>query len=102
MGNALHDSETSSSTHCQLNQVGARLIDVGVNTSGVEVRSQRDGAELVESDEDNCQIFCPHVKVMPLTDTIEQVHVPHIDLLTSRHVPEPTRGSHMSTYDIGT
>ena len=48
MGNALHDSETSSSTHQQLDQVGARLIDVGVNTSGVEVRSQRDGAELVE------------------------------------------------------
>ena len=102
MGNILCDSETSSSTRRQLNQVGVRLIDVGVNTSGVEVRSQRDGAELVELDEDNGQIFCPHIEVTPPTDTIEQVHVPHIDLLTSRHVPESTRGSHMSTYDIGT
>ena len=102
MENALHDSETSSSTHRQLNQVGVRLIDVGVNTSEIEVRSQRDGAELVESDEDNVQISCPHVEVLPLTDAIEQVHVPHIDLSTSRYVPESTRDSCMSTYDIGT
>ena len=53
IGNALHDSETSSSTHQQLDQVGVRIIDVGINTSEVEVRSQRDGAEIVESDEDN-------------------------------------------------
>ena len=102
MENALRDSETSSSTHQWLNQVGARLIDVGVNISGVEARSQRDGAELVESDEDNVQISCPHVKVLPLTDVMEQVHVPHIDLSTSRYIPESTRDSCMSTYDIGT
>ena len=70
-----------------------RLIDVGVNTSEVEVRSQRGGAELVESDEDNVQISCPHVEVTPPTDAIEQIHVPHID---------SSRDSHMSTYDIGT
>ena len=93
MGNTLHDSETSSSSHRQLDQVGARLIDVGVNTSEVEVRSQRDGAELVDLDEDNVWISCSHVKVMPLTDAIEQIHVPHID---------STRDSHMSTYDSGT
>ena len=88
MGNALHDSETSSSTHRQLDQVGARLIDVGVNTSGVEVRSQRDGAELVESDEDNVWISYLHVKVMPLTGATEQVHLPHLNPSTSRYVPE--------------
>ena len=102
MGNALHDSETSSSTHQQLDQVGARLIDVGINTSEIEVRSQRDGAEIVESDEDNVWISYLHVEVMPLTDAIEQVHVPHINLLTSRYVPESTRDSCMSTYGIGT
>ena len=102
MGNALHDNETSSSTHQQLDQVGVRLIDVGINTSEIEVRSQRDGAEVVKSDDDNVWISCPHVKVMPLTDANEQVHVPHINLLTSRYVPESTRGSHMSTYDTGT
>ena len=79
-----------------------RLIDVGVNASEVEVRSQRDGTELVESDEDNVQISCPHVEVMPLTDAIGQIHVPHIDLSTSRYISESTRDSHMSTYDIGT
>ena len=39
---------------------------------------------------------------MLLTDANEQVHVPHINLLTSRYVAESIRGSHMSTYDIGT
>ena len=102
MGNALHDNETSSSTHQQLNQVGARLIDVGINTSEIEVKSQRDGTEMVKSDEDNVQISCPHVEVVPPMDVNEQVHVPHINLLTSRYVPKSTRGSCMSTYDIGT
>ena len=79
-----------------------RLIDVRVNTSEVEVRSQRDGTELVELDEDNVQISCPHVEVMPPTDAIEQIHVPHIDSSTFRYNPESTRDSHISTYDIGT
>ena len=102
MGNALHDNETSSSTHQQLDQVGVRLINVDINTSEIEVRSQRDGAEVIESDEDNVQISCPHVEVAPPTDVNEQVHVPHINLLTSRYVPESTRGSCISTYDTGT
>ena len=79
-----------------------RLIDVGINTSEIEVRSQRDGAEIVESDEDNVWISYSHVEVMPWTDAIEQGHVPHVNLLTSRYVPESTRDSCMSTYDIGT
>ena len=66
------------------------------------MRSQWDGAEVVESDDDNVHISCPHVEVMPLTDANEQVHVPNINLLTSRYVPESTIGSHMSTYDTGT
>ena len=98
MGNALHDNVTSSSTLWQLDQVGMRLIDVGINTSEIEVISQRDGAGLVELGDDNVWISCPHVKVMSPTDTNEQVHVPHINLLTSRYDPE-SRGSHMSTYD---
>ena len=102
IGNALLDSETSSSTHQQLDQEGVRLIDVGVNIPEVEVRSQRDGAELVELDDDNVQISCPHVEVLPLTDAIEQIHVPRIDLLTFRYNPESIRDSCMSTYDSGT
>ena len=102
MGNALHDSETFSSTHQQLDQVGARLIDVGMNTSQIEVRSQKDGAEVVKSHEDNVWISYSHVMVMPPTDTIEQVHVPNINLSTSRYVPESTRDSCISTYGVGT
>ena len=101
MGNALHDDVTSSSTHRQPDQVGVRLIDVGINTSEIEVRSQRDGAELVELNEDNVWISYLHVEVMPPTGAIEKVHVPHINLSASRYVPESPRGSHMSTYDIG-
>ena len=72
MGSALHDNVTSSSTCQQLDQVGARLIDVGINTSDIEVRSQRGGAEVVKLDDVNVQISCPHVKVMPLTDANEE------------------------------
>ena len=61
MGNALCDSETSSSSCQQLGQVGARLIDVGVNKSEVEVRSQRDGVELVELDEEIMFRFLVHM-----------------------------------------
>ena len=42
-GNTLNDDVTTLSTHQQPNQVGTRLIDMGTNTSDVEVRSQRDG-----------------------------------------------------------
>ena len=97
MGNALCDNVTSSSTHQQLDQVGARLIDVGINTSDIEATSQRNGAEVVKSDVDN--VSCPHVKAMSPPDTHEQVPVLHINLLTSRHEPESTRDSHTSTYE---
>ena len=79
-----------------------RLIDVGINTSDIEVRFQRDGAEVIESDEDNAQIPHLHIEVPLLVDTIEQVHVPHSDQSTSRYVPESTRSSGMSAYDTGT
>ena len=39
MGNALHDNVSSPSTHQQLDKVGVRLIDMGTNTSDIEVRN---------------------------------------------------------------
>ena len=48
MGNALCDNVTSPSTHQQLDQVGARLIDMGTNMSDIEVGPQRDGARVIE------------------------------------------------------
>ena len=102
MGNTLCDNVTSTSTHQQPDQVDARFIDIGINTSEIEVISQRDEAEVIKSDDDNVQISCSHVKVTPPTDKNEQVHVPHINVQTSRYVPESIRDSHLSTYDIGT
>ena len=64
MGNALHDNVTSPSTHQQLDEVGSRGIDMGTNTSDTEVRPQRDGARIIDSDDDNVQVSCPHVDVI--------------------------------------
>ena len=64
MENTLCDNVTPSSTHQQLDQVGARLIDMGTNTSDIEVSPQRDGAGVIESDDDNVQVSCPHVDVI--------------------------------------
>ena len=52
MGNIISDSETTFSAHRQPNQVGVRLIDVGTNTSDVEVRSQRVGTSVIDSSND--------------------------------------------------
>ena len=40
---------TNLSTCQQPNKVGTRLIDMGTNTSDVEVRSQRDGVRIIDS-----------------------------------------------------
>ena len=98
-GNALCDNVTSPSTHQQLDQVGARLIDMGTNTSDIEVRPQRDGARVIDSDDDDAQVSCPHVDVILPTGTNEQVHMPHINLSISRYDPESLRGSHTRTHD---
>ena len=42
MGNALSDNVSSPRTHRQLDEAGVRMIDMGTNTSDIEVRPQRD------------------------------------------------------------
>ena len=101
MGNALHDNVTSPSTHQQLDQVGARLIDMGTNTSDIEVRPQRDGARVIDSDDDDVQVSCPHVDVILPSGMNEQMPMPHINLSISRYDPESLRGSHTRTHDTG-
>ena len=98
-GNALHDNVTSPSTHQQLNQVGTRLIDMGTNTSDIEVRSQRDGVRVIDSDDDDVQVSCPHVDVILPRGMNEQMPMPHINLSISRYEPESSRGSHTRTHD---
>ena len=100
MGNALHDDVTSSSTHRQLDEVGTRLIDMGTNTSDIEVRSQRDEARATDSD-NNAQISCPLVNVILPTGRNEQVPMPHINLSISRYDPESVRGSRTRMHDAG-
>ena len=99
-GNALCDNVTSS-THRQLDQVGARLIGMGTNTSDIEVRPQRDGARVIDSDDDSVQVSCPHVDVILPSGMNEQMPMPHISLSISRYDPELLRGSHTRTHDTG-
>ena len=73
---------------------------MGTNTSDIEVRSQRDGARVTDSDDD-AQISCPIVDVILPTGDNEQVHMPHINLSISRYDPESLRGSHTRTQDTG-
>ena len=91
---------TSPSTHRQLDKVGARLIDMGTNTSDIEVRPQRDGTRVTDSDDD-AQVSCPLVNVILPTGMNEQVPMPHINLSISRYDPELLRGSHTRTHDTG-
>ena len=86
MENALHDNVTSS-THQQLDQVGTRLIDMGTDTSDIEVRPQRDGARIIDSDDDDVQVSCPHVDVILPSGMNEQTHMPHINLSILRYDP---------------
>ena len=63
MGNIISDVETTFSACQQLNQVGVRLIDVGTNTSDVEVRSQRIGTSVIDSSNDVELLSGSHVRI---------------------------------------
>ena len=100
MGNALHHDVISPSTHQQLDQVGTRLIDMGTNTSNIEVRAQRDGARVIDSDDD-VQVSCPHVDVILPRGMNEQIPMPHINLYIMQYDPEVLRGSDTRSHDTG-
>ena len=97
MGNVPSDNVTCQ----QLDQVGTRVIDIGTNTSDIEVRSQRDGVRLADSDNGDVQVSYPYVKVIPLTGTDKLIPVSHINPSTFRYDPEVTRSSHASIHDTG-
>ena len=90
---------TSLSTRQQVNQVGARLMDMGTYTSDIEVRPQRDGAGVIDSGDDNAQVSYPHVNAIIPSDTNEQMPMPHMNLSISGYDPEPLRGSHTKSHD---
>ena len=74
---------------------------MGTNTSDIEVRSQRDGARVIDSDDDDVQVSCPHVDVILPSGMNEQMSMPHINLSISRYDPESLRGSHTRSHDMG-
>ena len=57
---------------------------MGTNTSDIEVRSQREGTRVIDSDDDT-QISCLHVNVILPTGMNDQVSMPHINLLISKY-----------------
>ena len=67
---------------------------MGTNTSDIEVRPQRDGAGVIDSDDDDVQVSCPHVNVILPSGMNEQMPVPNINLSISRYGPELLKGSH--------
>ena len=71
---------------------------MGTNTSGIEVRPQRDGVRIIDSDDD-VQVSCPHVDVILPSGMNEQMPMPHINLSILRYDPELSRGSHTGTHD---
>ena len=101
MKNGLQDDIIVSSprTHRQLDELGVRMIDMGTNTSDIEVRPQRDGTRVMTS-VDSAQVSFPLVVILP-TGMNEQVSMPHINLSILRYEPESLRGSHIRTQDTG-
>ena len=100
--NALQDDIIVSSprTHQQLDELGVRMIDMGTNTSDVEVRPQRDGTRVMTSG-DSAQASFPLVNVILQTGVNEQVPMPHLNLSILGYEPGSLIGSHMRTQDTG-
>ena len=76
------------------------MIDMGTNTSHIEVIPHRDGTRVMTSD-DSAQASFPLVVVILLTGVNEQMPMPHINLSISGYEPESLRGSHIRAQDIG-
>ena len=101
MGNALHDDiDISSPGTCQqLDELGVRMMDMGTNTSDVEVRPHRDGARVVTSDV-NAKTSLPIVDVMIPTGREDQVALPQINLTILGYGPNSLRDSQVGTSDM--
>ena len=101
MGNALCDDISISSprTHQQLDELGVRMMDMGTNTSNVEVRPHRDGARVVTLDI-NIQTPLLIVDVMIPTDGEDQVALPQINLSIMGYGPNSLRDSQVGTSDM--
>ena len=72
------------------------MIDMGTNTSDIEVRPQRDGTRVMTSD-DSTQASFPLVNIILPTGMSEQMPMPLINLSISGYEPESLRDSHIRT-----
>ena len=59
--------------------MGTRLIDIGTNTSDVEVRSQRDGVRIIDLSIDEETL---------ITNRNEQIHVSHNNMMNYQEAPK--------------
>ena len=80
--------------------MGVRMINMGTNTSDIEVIPQRDRSRIMTS-EGNAQASCPLVDVILPTGMSKQMPMPHINLSISGYDPESLRDSHVRTQDTG-
>ena len=92
MENIINDGEITFSAHQQPNQVGARLMDVGTNTSDVEVRSQRVGTSVINSSNDVELSSGSHVRIRTTrrTEMIPQLDGP-ISMYSRERILEDVR-----------
>ena len=98
MGNALQDDTIVSPPrpHQQLDELSVRIMDMGTNTSDIEVRPHREGARVLTSDV-NAQASLPIVDAMLPSGGGDQVVIPQINLSISGYGPASLRDSHVGT-----
>ena len=102
MGNALQDDIIVSSprTHQQLDELGVRMMDMGTNTSDVEVRPHRDGARVLTLNA-NGHAPLPIVDVMIPSGGGDPMTIPQINLSILGYGPSSLRDSHVGTPAMG-
>ena len=97
-GNAPCDNMSSLSTHRQLDKVGARMMDMGTNTSDREVRPQIDGVSNINIDANTQTSHLP-IDVTLSISVNEQRPIHCIN--QSVYDPESLGGSHTRIKDMG-
>ena len=71
-------------------------MDIGTNTSDIEVRPHRDGARVITSD-DNAQASLLIIDLMIPSGGGDQVAIPQINLSIVGYGPDSLRDSHVGT-----
>ena len=99
-GNNLQDDTFVSPprTHQQLDKLSVRMVDMGTNTSDVEVRPNRDGTRASTSNA-NAQTSLPIVDVMLPSQQGDQIAMTQINLSILGYEPESLRNSHIRSPD---